>query len=261
VLTLKFKLGLFEQPYVDAAKAQAGVVAASDRTLARQVADASMTLLKNRGGLLPLKRSGGPVLVIGPAATNVSWQMGGWTIGWQGLPVGVRPPAVTVLGGMREALGAHKVLTAKAQTPAAVRVAARKANAIVVVIGEHPYAEGYGNNPSGTLSPAQVRLVEAAEATSKPVVLVYMAGRPLMTTSLIEKADALLVAYLPGSEAGHAVADVLLGRVAPHGKLPVSWPASLADVPMVKGVRLDDGLKATPLFPFGAGLTYKKSSN
>ena len=104
-----------------------------------------------------------------------------------------------------------------------------------------------------------MRLVKAAEATRKPVVIACMAGRQPMITSLIKKADALLVAYLPGSEAGHAVADVLLGRVAPHGKLPVSWPASLADVPMVKGVRLDDGLKATPLFPFGAGLTYNKS--
>jgi beta-glucosidase len=83
-----------------------------------------------------------------------------------------------------------------------------------------------------------VRLVKAAEATRKPVVIACMAGRQPMITSLIKKADALLVAYLPGSEAGHAVADV----------------------PMAKGVRLDDGSKTTPLFPYGAGLTYRKSS-
>jgi beta-glucosidase len=258
MLTLKFRLGLFEQPYVDAGKAQSGVVAAGDRKLARKAADASMTLLKNRNHVLPLKTSGGPVLVVGPAAEEISWQMGGWTIGWQGLPEGAKPPAVTVLDGVREALGAGRVLTANWREPAAVRAKAKKARAIIVVIGEKPYAEWLGDKPSASLAPDQARLVKAAESTGKSVVLVLAAGRPLIITDLIKKADALLVAYLPGTEGGHAVADVLFGRVSPRGKLPVSWPASIKDVPMVKGARLSDGKRVKPLFAYGAGLSYPK---
>ncbi|MGD0272723.1 MAG: glycoside hydrolase family 3 N-terminal domain-containing protein [Gaiellaceae bacterium] len=258
VLTLKFELGLFEHPYVDASQATAGVIVASDRKLARKVVDASLTLLKNRNHVLPLKTSGGAVLVVGPAATNVSWQMGGWTIGWQGLSAGARPPAVTILQGIREAVGARNVLTANWRNRADVSAKAKKARAIVIVIGEKAYAEWYGDNPRGALASNQARLVEAAEATGKPVVLVLVAGRPLMITALVKKADALLMAYLPGTEAGHGVADVLFGRVSPRGKLPVSWPASIRDVPMVKGARLSDGKRVKPLFAYGAGLSYPK---
>ena len=256
VLALKFELGLFEQPYVDASRAQAGVIAASDRRLARTTVDRSLTLLKNRHHVLPLKKRGGPLLVVGPAATSVSRQMGGWTIGWQGIPAGAKPPAVTILQGIREALGAKKVLSANWRSKTDIRAKAKKARAIVVAIGEKAYAEWYGDNPRGALAANQVRLVKAAEATGKPVVLLLVAGRPLMITNLVKKSDAFLMAYLPGTEAGHGVADVLFGRVSPRGKLPMSWPASIKDVPMVKGIRLKDGKRAKPLFAYGAGLSY-----
>jgi beta-glucosidase len=256
VLALKFRLGLFEHPYVNANEAQAGAVAKSDRALARKVVDRSLTLLKNHHHVLPLKKRGRPLLVVGPASTGVSWQMGGWTIGWQGLPAGARPPAVTILQGVREAVGARNVLTANWHSPADVRAKAKKARAIVIAIGEKAYAEWYGDNPRGALAANQVRLAKAAEATGKPVVLVLVAGRPLMIADLVKKSDALLMAYLPGTEAGHGVADVLFGRVSPRGRLPVSWPASIKDVPMVKGMRLKDGKRAKPLFAYGAGLSY-----
>ena len=256
VLTLKFELGLFEQPYVDASRARAGVAAASDRRLARTTVDRSLTLLKNRHHVLPLKKRGGPLLVVGPAATSVSRQMGGWTIGWQGIPAGAKPPAVTILQGIREAVGAKKVLSANWRSKTDIRAKAKKARAIVVAIGEKAYAEWYGDNPRGALAANQVRLVKAAEATGKPVVLLLVAGRPLMITNLVKKSDAFLMAYLPGTEAGHGVADVLFGRVSPRGKLPVSWPASIKDVPMVKGIRLKDGKRAKPLFAYGTGLSY-----
>ncbi len=256
VLTLKFELGLFEQPYVDASRARAGVIAASDRRLARKAVDRSLTLLKNRHHILPLKKRGGPLLVVGPAATSVSRQMGGWTIGWQGIPAGAKPPAVTILQGIREAVGAKKVLSANWRSKTDIRAKAKKARAIVVAIGEKAYAEWYGDNPRGALAANQVRLVKAAEATGKPVVLLLVAGRPLMITNLVKKSDAFLMAYLPGTEAGHGVADVLFGRVSPRGKLPVSWPASIKDVPMVKGIRLKDGKRAKPLFAYGTGLSY-----
>ncbi len=257
VLTLKFELGLFEHPYVNASQAAEGVVAAGDRKLARKVVDASMTLLKNRSHMLPLKKNGRPLLVVGPAATRVKMQMGGWTDGWQGLLVGDRPPAINILKGVREAVGAGNVLSADWSSPADVRAKAKRARAIVVVVGEEAYAEWYGDNPTGALPPDQAQLVKVAEATGKPVVLVLVAGRPLMIKDLIAKADAFVMAYLPGTEAGHGVADVLFGQVAPRGKLPFSWPASIRDVPMVKGVRLRDGKRAKPLFPYGAGLTYR----
>jgi beta-glucosidase len=257
VLTLKFRLGLFEHPYVAAAGASAGAVAASDRKLARKAVGESLTLLKNSRRVLPLKKRGGSILVVGPAAANVSWQMGGWTIGWQGLPAGAKPPAVTVLQGIREEIGARNVRTANWHNQADVRAKAEKARAIVVAIGEKAYAEWYGDNPSGALAPNQVRLVKAAEASGKPVVLVLVAGRPLMISGLVKKAGALLMAYLPGSEGGHGVADVLFGRLSPRGRLPVSWPASIKDVPMVKGIRLEDGKRAKPLFAYGTGLSFK----
>jgi beta-glucosidase len=156
VLTLKFELGLFEQPYVDASRARAGVIAASDRRLARKAVDRSLTLLKNRHHILPLKKRGGPLLVVGPAATSVSRQMGGWTIGWQGIPAGAKPPAVTILQGIREAVGAKKVLSANWRSKTDIRAKAKKARAIVVAIGEKAYAEWYGDNPRGALAANQV---------------------------------------------------------------------------------------------------------
>jgi beta-glucosidase len=256
VLTLKFRLGLFEHPYVDASKAEALVTEKSDRKLARRAVDESLTLLKNDHHVLPLNKKGGPILVVGPAANSVSWQMGGWTIDWQGIPSYEKPPAVTILQGIRDAIGSRNVLTANWTSRADLRAKAKKARAIVVAIGEAPYAEWEGDNSDGSLGTGQPRLVNEAEATGKPVVLVLVAGRPLMITGLIENADAFLMAYLPGSEGGDGVADVLFGRVSPHGRLPVSWPASLGDVPMVKGVRLSEGKKVKPLFAYGAGLSY-----
>jgi beta-glucosidase len=258
VLALKFRLGLFEHPYVDPSKANAMVTVESDRDLARKAVDESLTLLKNSHDLLPLEKEGGPILVVGPAADNVSMQMGGWTIGWQGIGRGDEPPAVTIAQGIREQVGARNMLTAKPGKIADVLAKAKKARAVVVAVGEKASAEWLGDNPDGALGAGQPRLVKAVEATGKPVVLVLVAGRPLMITSLIEKADAFLMAYLPGTEAGHGVADVLFGRVSPQGKLPFSWPASIRDVPMVKGRRLKDGRKVKPLFPYGAGLTYRK---
>jgi beta-glucosidase len=164
---------------------------------------------------------------------------------------------VTILQGIREAAGVGNVLSADWTRPAAVRKAAARAGAVIVAIGEKPYAEWYGDNPKGALEGLQRQLVKAVEASGKPIVLVLVAGRPLMITDLVKSADAFVMAYLPGSEAGHGLADVLFGKVSPRGKLPVSWPARIADVPMVKGVRLSSGTRAKPLFAYGSGLSYR----
>lgn len=252
VLTLKFRLGLFERPYAGIDPRPARTPA--DRKLALRAAQESLTLLRNARRLLPLAKSG-PVLVVGPNADDLSRQYGGWTVGWQGVPQGVQPPpGVTVLAGVRAALGTGKVRTADWTDAAAVRKAARGARAAVVVIGEGPYAEWMGDSPTAALPADQTRLVRAIEAMGLPTVLVLISGRPLMITDLIRRADAFLMAYLPGSEGGTAVANLLFGRAGARGKLPFTWPATIRDVPMALGKRLD-GRPATPLFRLGAGLT------
>jgi beta-glucosidase len=257
VLALKFGLGLFEQPYVDAAQAEVGVKGYPlDRSIARRAVREETVLLKNSKKTLPLKKKGAPVLVVGQAATDPTWQMGGWTIGWQGPTPEQTPPAVTILQGIREAIGASKVLTTSSTSLASLRSKAKKARAIIVAIGEKPYSEWLGDNPTGVLTDSQRTLVKNAEATGKPVIIVDIAGRPLMIADLVAKARALLYASLPGTETGHGIADVLFGFYSPRGKLAVSWPARIGDVPMVKGVRLSDGKAAKPLFPYGAGLHY-----
>ncbi len=252
VLTLKFRLGLFDDPYVPEPSPSSARIAA-DVALSRRAADESITVLKNARGLLPLRRRG-PVLVVGP--DTLRRQDGGWTVQWQGVPArATPPPGVTVLQGVRAAVGAKNVRTvATWRNAAAVRRAASRARVALVVVGEEPYAEWQGDSPSAALTPEEARLVRVVEATGTPTVLVLVSGRPLMLAPLFRGADAFLMAYLPGSEGGSAVADVLFGRVKARGRLPFTWPARIADVPMALDRRLD-GQPATPLFRLGAGLT------
>jgi beta-glucosidase len=252
ILTLKFRLGLFDDPYVPE-PAPASVRTAEDTALARRAAGESITVLKNARGLLPLRRRG-PVLVVGP--DTLRRQDGGWTVQWQGVPAGATPPpGVTVLQGVRAALGASNVRTvASWRNAAAVQRAASRARVVLVVVGEEPYAEWQGDSATAALAADEGRLVRAVEATRTPTVLVLVSGRPLVIAPLIRNAEAFVMAYLPGSEGGSAVADVLFGRVPARGRLPFTWPARIGDVPMALNRRLD-GQAATPLFRFGAGLS------
>jgi beta-glucosidase len=226
---------------------------ADDVALGRRAADESITVLKNAHRLLPLRRRG-PALVVGP--DTLRRQDGGWTVQWQGVPAGTTPPpGATVLQGVRAALGAKNVRTVAGwRNAAAVRRAATRARVVIVVVGEEPYAEWEGDSANASLAADEARLVRTVEATRTPVVLVLVSGRPLMIAPLIRGADAFVMAYLPGSEGGSAVADVLFGRVQARGRLPFTWPASIRDVPMALNQRLD-GQPATPLFGLGAGLT------
>ncbi len=259
VLRLKFELGLFEHPY--ALSTFGPVRTAADVRLARRAAAESITLLRNERRLLPLARRGQPVLVVGPSADDLSRQYGGWTVGWQGVPPGSPPPAgVTVLAGVRAALGAGNVrAVADWRDAAAVRRAAHGARAAVVVVGEDPYAEWRGDSPAAALAPDEARLVRTVERTGVPTVLVLMSGRPLMIAEEIRSAAAFLMAYLPGSEGGTAVSDLLFGRARARGRLPFTWPASIHDVPMALNRRLD-GRPARPLFRYGAGLSTRRAA-
>jgi beta-glucosidase len=303
ILTLKFRLGLFDHPFADPNKADAAVKA--NRDLARKAADESITLLRNQKGAsgkatLPLATNLGKIVVAGPSAgcetsgkpdcaAPVANQLGGWSVSWQGPfqpldpadhrnccigPPDQIPPATTVLQGIKAAAPSTDVVLARDKASAVSEAA--NADAVVAVVGEKPYAEGLGDNPAPALAADQQALIAALQATGKPVIVVVMAGRPL-ALGPGTKADGLLMAYLPGTEGGTAVADVLFGKVNPSGKLPVSWPSEDAQSPplsqfnpgapsapgdqpkffdQLPGTNFGQGSGYNPLFAFGTGLSY-----
>jgi beta-glucosidase len=283
ILTLKFKLGLFDHPYVDDTKANDAVSGHQD--LAKQAADESMTLLRNQGNVLPLSPTS-RVVVTGPNADSIPDTLGGWSVSWQGVYDGGKqaccagppdqiPPAVTVWKGIQAADQSAKLAPDQASAVAQ----AGSADAYVDVVGElRPYAEGLGDDPAPQLTAEKKSEVAALEATGKPVIVVVVAGRPLGLGPAAEKANAILMAYQGSTETGDGVADVLFGKYNPSGKLPVTWPSDaaapglelssfnttaaspLGDEPkfldQFPGTNSGNGSGYNPLFPFGSGLSY-----
>jgi beta-glucosidase len=255
ILTMKFKLGLFEHPYVDASQAN-GIALGADKDLAVKAATESQTLLKNDGNVLPLSTGLGKVVVTGPSADSIPNQDGGWTIQWQGIPDGVNDPGVTVFQGIKNVLGDHAKLVADSGDAVSQT---KDADAAIVVVGEKPGAEGTNDNETPTLAADQQKLVDDLQATGKPVIVVVVAGRPLALGSAAD-AKQLLMSWLPGSEGGTAVANVVFGKANPSGRLPVSWPKTAGDEPMfyqqLPGTNSGTSSNYDPLFAFGAGLSY-----
>jgi beta-glucosidase len=277
VLTLKFSLGLFDHPQVNASKADAAVNSGRDDTL--KAAQESMTLLRNQNNALPLKPTE-KIVVTGQNADNMAYQLGGWSVSWQGVytsghvccegPKGMIPPGTTVLKGLQNA---DPNVTYAPDQATAVSDAA-SADAVVVAVGEKAYAEGLGDNPAPALTPDQKSLVSALEATGKPVIVVVIAGRPI-GLGPAEQASAILMAWQGSTEAGQAVSDVIFGKVNPSGRLPVTWPSDASAVggdfatgdpsPLGDQPKVFDQLPYTgsgagsgynPLYPFGWGLSY-----
>ncbi|MDP9220149.1 MAG: glycoside hydrolase family 3 C-terminal domain-containing protein [Actinomycetota bacterium] len=285
ILTLKFRMGLFDQPCVsdpsvacvDAGAADAAVTAGRDATL--KAARESITLLRNANGVLPLSPTS-KVVVTGPSADSMTNQLGGWSVSWQGVfgaghvccmgPANQIPPGTTVLKGIQAA----DPNTVFAPDQATAVAQAAEADAVVVAVGEKAYAEGLGDNPAPQLPPDQQALISALEATGKPVIVVVIAGRPV-GLGPAKSAHAVLMAYQGSTEAGRAVADVVFGQVNPSGKLPISWPSDastvggdfdgtapspLGDQPkffdQLPGTGSGQGHAYNPLYPFGFGLSY-----
>ncbi|MFD1147344.1 glycoside hydrolase family 3 N-terminal domain-containing protein [Saccharothrix hoggarensis] len=256
ILKLKFDLGLFEKPFVDPERADA-IVNDADRPLARQAAAESTVLLRN-DGVLPLSTGAGKLVVTGDAADSVARQLGGWTVGWQGVPTwSPLPPTVTVLQGIRAAAPSANVVSAPTRAEAVAQ--AGDADAVVVVLGEDPGAEGEADTEAPALTADQQGLVDAVRATGKPVVVVLLTGRPQVLGTVAD-APALVAGWLPGSEGGGAIADVLFGAVNPSGKLPVSWPKTVGDQPFsydqLRGANAGESSAYDPAFAFGHGLSY-----
>jgi beta-glucosidase len=278
ILELKFRLGLFEHPYVDANAANAAVEDPATRALSRKAAGESLVLLKN-DGTLPLTKQQQRILVTGPQSDSPTNQLGGWSVGWQGafnLPAQITiPPTTTLREGLEAAAPAGTSVTwtqgapvgdtinpgpvndpndpaVKAARDEAV-AAAGDADVIVAAVGESPYAETPGDDETPELSPAQAALVDALAATGKPVVVVVMAGRPLVMNAQLDEARSALMAFWPGTEGGAAVADALFGKDNPSGRLPVSWPKASSQLPLAFN---EPGKPYDPRYPFGHGLSY-----
>jgi beta-glucosidase len=257
ILTKKFQLGLFEHPYTDRTHLP-DVGSAAHRAVARRAVAESQVLLKNRRGTLPIGASR-PVYVAGSNADNIGNQAGGWTLTWQGGSTNVIP-GQTILQGIRSQ---HADVTFSQDASAPVPAGATG----IVVVGETPYAEGFGDvhgprwaydpadhntpRPEQTmkLSDADAHAVDTVCAEAARCVVVVVSGRPMIIPpTLLPSIDALVAAWLPGSE-GEGVADDLFGHHPYTGKLPVTWPRSLSQEPINVGDRYYH-----PLFPFGFGL-------
>jgi beta-glucosidase len=251
VLLMKFRLGLFDHPYVDASKANA--ILGADLSLARTAAAESGVLLRNQNNVLPLKASE-KIVVTGPTADSVADTLGGWSVGWQGVPAGSAETAVTVKQGLINAAGSN-VTYAATQSQAVTDMA--NADAAVVVLGRGPGAEGPNDQRDPTLPADQQALVSALQATGKPVIVVLIDDRPDVLGTA-GTANAVLMAWRPGTEGGDGVADLLYGKVNPSGRLPVSWPTLSNNQP--NSYRLTTlpgtGSDPKPAYPFGFGLSY-----
>ncbi|WP_405761870.1 glycoside hydrolase family 3 C-terminal domain-containing protein [Streptomyces sp. NBC_01420] len=244
ILTQKFELGLFEKPYADTSNLKK-IGSAEHRAVAREAAAKSQVLLKNDGGVLPLKSSQ-KVYVAGSNADDIGNQAGGWTVSWQGSS-GPITPGTTILSAMKKDAASVTYSKDASADTAGYDVG-------VVVVGETPYAEGIGDVGNGhdlELSDADKAAVDKVCAAMKCAVLI-VSGRPQLIGDRLDGIDALVASWLPGTE-GDGVADVLFGKRAFTGQLPVTWPKSEAQLPINVGDKAYD-----PQFPYGWGLTTLK---
>ncbi|MGP4020738.1 glycoside hydrolase family 3 protein [Saccharopolyspora sp. 5N708] len=244
ILTKKFELGLFEQPFTDRSFTPT-VGSPEHRAIAREAVRESQVLLKNDGNVLPMAKDGGKIFVAGKNADDIGNQSGGWTISWQGSS-GPITPGTTILQGIQQAVTPNTQVTYE-----------RNGNGIdntyraaIAVVGETPYAEGEGDRPEGMgLDDEDKATIARLKESGVPVIVVTVSGRPLDVAADLPQWNALVAAWLPGTE-GAGVADVLFGDYNPTGTLPMTWMTGVAQQPINDG----DGQQA--LFPYGFGLRY-----
>ena len=247
ILAVKFQMGLFEKPFGDPSL-MSKVGSPEHRAVARQAVRESQVLLVNKNAALPLAGTLSSIVVAGKAADDIGIQSGGWTIAWQG-SAGSIVPGTTILQGIRNAAPKATV------TYSRLGDVPKGAQAAVVVIGELPYAEMKGDRVSLELDPDDVATVKKVKQSGLPTVVVLISGRPMILDPILDVADAIVAAWLPGSE-GDGVADVLFGKYNPSGKLSHSWPKSMAQIPINVGPK-GEKPKESPLFEYGFGLSYR----
>lgn len=258
ILTVKFKIGLFENPLVE--KTPGELSPEAHRQVAREAVRKSLVLLKNNNKILPLKKNAN-ILLIGPGANDLALQNGGWTVRWQGAEPGDIIEGVSIFEGLKEVVTTHggAIYTDIKQRD--------QADVVIVVLAEKPYAEGYGDNGfldvaygsegegSHTSHPDNLKAIQEAAQTGLPVIVILLSGRPLIVTDFIEGWDALVAAWLPGSEGGSGIADVIFGDYDFVGRLPVTWPKDRWQLD--HSVVQPNYHPNNYLFPYGFGLTYE----
>ena len=274
ILRIKFRLGLFEHPYADEAAEKGAILTAANRTAAREAAERSMVLLKNDRETLPLNKNVGSLAVIGPLADDSRAPLGWWS------GDGKDTDTVTALAGIKAKVSPQtKVTYAKgcdvlgdSDAGFAEAVAsARQADVALVFVGEAKEMVGEAASRSTLDLPGrQMDLVKAIQATGKPTIVVLINGRPPTIGWIVDNVPAVLEAWMAGTEGGNAIADVLFGDVNPGGKLPVTFPRTVGQVPIYYN-HMNTGrppepstrynskyldLPWTPQFPFGFGLSY-----
>ncbi|MBD9437599.1 beta-glucosidase BglX [Pseudoxanthomonas sp. PXM03] len=278
VLNAKYRLGLFDDPYRsctdDGARERALTLTPQHRADARRMAQKSLVLLENDDQVLPLSKSVRTLAVIGPLADHRRAMLGNWAM------AGREEDAVTPLEGLKAALGDRTRLVVAKGTDidsqdtrgiADAVAAAKQADAVVMFLGEHPDMSAEANNRTSLDLPGvQEQLALAVADTGKPVVVVLLNGRPLSIGGLKGKVPAILEAWFPGIEGGHAIADVLFGDVNPSAKLPITFPHNVGQVPIYyahkntgRPPRTEEKYTSkyldvpwTPLYAFGHGLSY-----
>ena len=274
ILRIKFKMGLFEHPYVDVSKAKTSLMHPAYLELARQEAREAIVLLKNENHLLPLNKDVKSIAVIGPLADDKSDMLGSWYC--QGKP----EPVVSLLDGIKAKLSPQTKLyyargcgitdTSKAGFADALK-AAKKADVVILAVGERGTMTGEAESRAFLNIPGvQVKLAKEIVALGKPVVEVLMSGRPLSIAWSAGHVPAILETWFLGTEAGNAIADVLFGDYNPSGKLTASFPRTVGQVPIYYD-HMNTGrppsptnhytskyidLPIGPQYPFGFGLSY-----
>lgn len=247
ILRVKFAMGMMDKGRSQLAdrKLHSTFGSAGHRQAAVECVRASLVLLKNSRRALPLRKTARHIHVAGRSADDIGNQCGGWTIEWQGKSGDVTTGGTTILQAIRNTVSKQtKVTYTRDGTNAS------GAQVGVVVIGETPYAEGVGDRDDLSLAAEDAAAVENLKRAGLPVVAVLVTGRPLILEPILAKCDAVVAAWLPGTE-GQGVADVLFGDYRPTGKLSFTWPRTNAQIPVNVGDR-----PYNPLFRYGYGLTY-----
>ncbi|KAL3646083.1 hypothetical protein CASFOL_011263 [Castilleja foliolosa] len=249
ILRVKFSMGLFENPLADYSLVNQ-IGTQSHRELAREAVRKSLVLLKNENNLLPLPKKTSKILVAGTHANNLGLQCGGWTVDWQGVDNNTLISGTTILNAISTTVDPSTEIVYSQNPDSKTLSKANEFSYAIVVVGEHTYAEQYGDNLNLTIPEPGLSTLNNVCNKMKCVV-VLISGRPLVLEPYLAKIDGLVAAWLPGSQ-GQGVADVLFGDYGFTGKLPRTWFKSVDQLPMNFGDEHYD-----PLFPYGFGLTTK----
>lgn len=241
ILAVKLALGLFEHPFGEEALL-ADVGSEAHRQVAREAVRKSLVLLKNDRGCVPLRKDTPVIRVAGAGAHDLGIQCGGWTIEWMG-DRGAITEGTTILDAVCQAVSPATDVQYNVSGEFDTTTVAPLG---IAVVGETPYAEGVGDRPDLSLSPQDKALIARMRAQCDQLVVIVLSGRPLIITDVLDDCDAVVAAWLPGTE-GQGVADVLFGDYPFTGCLPFTWPLSMAQIP--RGALEASG--AAPLYPYG----------